>query len=96
MCSERPKDWDRYIRPALLFAYREAPQESLAFSPFELMYGRTIRGPMMILTELWTDKVEEDEVKSTYQYVIDLKERLEGTYQLAKDELEKSSKRYKK
>jgi len=36
MCAEKPKDWDRYL-PALLFAYREVPQESLAFSPFELL-----------------------------------------------------------
>ena len=48
ICAENPKDWDRYI-PALLFAYREAPQESLGFSPFELLYGRTVRGPMAIL-----------------------------------------------
>jgi len=40
VCEERPKDWDRYI-PALLFAYREATQDSLGFSPFELLYGRT-------------------------------------------------------
>ncbi|KAK7474069.1 hypothetical protein BaRGS_00034675 [Batillaria attramentaria] len=43
LCSERPRDWDRYL-PALLFAYREVPQESLGFSPFELLYGRTVRG----------------------------------------------------
>jgi len=36
MCVEKPKDWDRYL-PALLYAYREVPQESLNFSPFELM-----------------------------------------------------------
>ena len=33
MCSDRPKDWDKYIN-AVLFAYREVPQESLGFSPF--------------------------------------------------------------
>ena len=38
MCAERPKDWDRYL-PALLFAIREVPQESLGFSPFELLHG---------------------------------------------------------
>lgn len=27
MCAEKPKDWDKYIN-ALLFAYREVPQES--------------------------------------------------------------------
>jgi len=48
MCAEKPKDWDRYL-PALLFAYREVPQESLGFAPFELLYGRTVKGPMSIL-----------------------------------------------
>ena len=45
MCQERPKDWDRYVS-AVLFAYREVPQASTGFSPFELLYGRTVRGPM--------------------------------------------------
>ena len=55
VCSEMPKDWDSYI-PPLLSEYSEAPQESLGFSPFELLYGRTVRGPMAILKDLWTDE----------------------------------------
>ena len=43
MCAERPNDWDKYL-PALLFAVREIPQESLGFSTFELLYGRNVRG----------------------------------------------------
>ncbi|XP_041365121.1 uncharacterized protein LOC121380393 [Gigantopelta aegis] len=95
MCIERPKDWDRYIAP-LLFAYREVPQDSIGFSPFELLYGRTVRGPMQILKELWTDEITDPEIKTTYQYVIDLRERLEETCMLAHNELEKSSTRYRK
>ena len=56
LCSEHPQDWDRYL-PALLFSYREATQESLGFSPFELLYGRTLRGPMQILKNLWSKEV---------------------------------------
>ena len=41
MCAERPNDWDKYL-PALLFAVREIPQESLGFSPFKLLYGHYI------------------------------------------------------
>ena len=48
MCAEKLKDWDRYINP-LLFAYREVRQESLGYAPFELIYGRTVRGPMSII-----------------------------------------------
>ena len=88
MCAERPKDWDRYL-PALLFAVREVPQESLGFSPFELLYGRNVRGPMAILRELWTDEVEDEEVRSTYDYVINLRKRLEHTCELAMKNLQK-------
>ena len=47
MCAERPKDWNKYL-PALLFAIREVPQESLGFSLFELLYGHSVRGPMAL------------------------------------------------
>ena len=74
LCSEQPRQWHRYINP-LLFAYREVPQESTGFSPFELLYGRAVRGPMFILKELWTKELEEPEVKNSYQYVFELRDR---------------------
>ena len=94
LCAEQPKQWHRYIN-ALLFAYREVPQESTGFSPFELLYGRTVRGPMHILKELWTKEVETPEVKTSYQYVFELRERLEETLKVAQEELRKSQGRYK-
>ncbi|XP_022095014.1 uncharacterized protein LOC110981615 [Acanthaster planci] len=95
MCAERPRDWDRFL-PALLFAYREAPQESLGFSPFELMYGRSVKGPLSILQDIWSDEQVEEEVKTTYQFVVDLRERLQSTCEMAQEELAKASKRYRK
>ncbi|KAK7105148.1 hypothetical protein V1264_016564 [Littorina saxatilis] len=89
LCSERPRQWHRYIN-ALLFAYREVPQESTGFSPFELMYGRTVRGPMQILKELWTKDVDTPEVKNSYQYVFELREKLEETLEIARENLRKS------
>ena len=94
LCCERPKDWDRYLS-ATLFAYREAPQESTKFSPFELMYGRTVRGPMQVLKELFTKEGTDSEVKTTYEYVVDLKERIRDTCELAHQHLEKANERYK-
>ena len=89
LCSEQPRKWHRYINP-LLFAYREVPQESTGFSPFELLYGRAVRGPMFILKELWTKELEEPEVKNSYQYVFELREKLEDTLKLAHTELQKA------
>ena len=44
---------------------------------------------MAILRELWFGEVNNEQVLSTYQYVIELRERLEQTCQLACDNLEK-------
>ena len=51
--AQEGKDWDKLL-PYLLFAYREVPQASTGFSPFQLMYGRHVRGPLDILRESWT------------------------------------------
>jgi len=85
MCSE---DWDRYI-DALLFAYRENPQESLGFAPFEMLYGRSVKGPFQILRQLWTREQSDPEVRTTYQYIVDLRNLLEETWEMAHEELKK-------
>ena len=51
--TEDGKDWDRLI-PYLLFACREIPQASTGFSPFELLYGRQVRGPPSDTVPSWT------------------------------------------
>ena len=71
MCFERLKDWNWYVAQ-LLFSYREISQESLRFIPFELLYARSVQGPMEILKELWTESDIKPEMKSAYQYVLDL------------------------
>ena len=94
LCSEHPREWDRYL-PAVLFAYRSAVQESTGFSPFELVYGRKINGPMEILRKYWSSEETQDETKEVYKYVIDLKTQLTETCRLAQQELEKSQNRQK-
>lgn len=96
LAAERVKDWDRYLT-AVLFAYREVPQDSTHFSPFELLYGRTVRGPLTILREVWTaEEIPSEEEKTTYQYVFDLRQRLENTCELAHEELRKAQQTQKK
>ncbi|XP_040075237.1 uncharacterized protein LOC120847507 [Ixodes scapularis] len=89
MCQEKPRCWDRYLNP-LFFAYREVPQSSLGFSPFELLYGRHVRGPMTVLKELWTNESIDPETKTTYGYMVDLRRRLEETCKTAHEELRKA------
>ena len=84
LCSEQPRQWHCYVNP-LLFAYHEVPQESTGFLPFEAK----------ILKQLWTKEVEEPEVKNSYQYVFELREKLEDTLKLAHSELEKAQQKGK-
>ena len=91
---EEPREWDRYI-PALLFAYRELPNETLGFSPFELMYGHSPRGPIGLLAEKWTGKETEEEAQNVYQYVTDLKDRILTTCKLAQESADKKTDTYK-
>ena len=94
LCDEKPNTWHRYIAPSL-FAYREVPQESTGFSPFELLYGRTIRGPMAILRELWTREHDTEEVMNASAYVVDLRNRIEETCKLVQRNLSRATDKYK-
>lgn len=46
------KDWDRWLQ-LLLFACREVPQASTGVSPFELLYGWDVQGPLDVLRKSW-------------------------------------------
>ena len=53
--DDNVRDWDKYI-PFILFAYREVPSSSTGYSPFELLYGRMIRGPLSVIKDNWMSK----------------------------------------
>ena len=89
-----PKSWDRHIAP-LLFAYRETPQASTGFSPFELVFSHKVKGPLDILKDLWTGEVD-GKVKSTYEYVVNMRERLQDAVELANEHLGEAKTRQKK
>ena len=48
------KDWDLYL-PFVLFAYRQTPHTVTGFSPFQLIYGFSVRGPLEILRDNLVD-----------------------------------------
>ena len=53
-CVEHGKEWNKGVYNHLvLFAAQEAVQESLGFTPFELLFGRTVCVPLKILKEAW-------------------------------------------
>ena len=88
--SEDGKDWDRMI-PYLLFAYREVPQSSTGFSPFELLYGRDVRGRLDVLKETWEAGQKSEE--SVVSYVMSTQQKLKEMAECVKENmLEKQDK----
>ena len=91
-CTEG-KDWDKLI-PYLLFAYREVTQASTGFSPFELLYGRQVRGPLDVLRETWEASSRSSD--SVVSYVLSVQEKLEKMRFLVRENLLKAQKKQKK
>ena len=85
-CFEQNKDWDESI-PLLLFAIREVVQESLGFSPFELVFGHTVRGPLKLVKEAWLD---DDQDLGLLSYISIFKDRLFQACEAAKTNLQNS------
>jgi len=56
--------WSKCL-PWALFAYREIPVETLGFSPFELLYGYPVKGPLSLLRSTWS----QNSVSSTKRSV---------------------------
>ena len=87
------RDRDRLI-PYVLFAYREMPQESTRFSPFELVYGGEVRGPLDVLKETWESCPRSDE--SILSRVILVRERLEKMATLIQTNMAKAQSQQKR
>lgn len=49
--EEDRKNWD--LLPYVLFANRETPQASTAFTPFKLLFGRRPQGLLDIAWDAW-------------------------------------------
>ena len=83
-CVDTENDWDEGIH-LLLFAVRESVQESLGFSPFELVFSHTNRGPLKLLKEKFLS--QEDTPLNLLQYVSDFRNRLLTAWEAAKSNL---------
>ena len=93
LCQHHPCKWDQFL-PALLFTYCEVPQQSLGFSPFELLFGQQVRGPLVVIYQVWTDEEAQQEVKTMAEYITDLRNKLEEMKSVANENLSKSASCY--
>ena len=82
-CFDTEKDWDEGI--PFTFAVRESVQESLGFSPFELVFSHTVRGPLKLLREKILS--QEDTPLKLLQYVSDFRSKFLTACEAAKSNL---------
>ena len=85
-CFEYQAEWDQDIH-MLFSAVREAVQESLGFSSFELVFGHTVRGPWKLLKENW---LASEPPTNLLDQVSDLRHRLTSAYELAQKNMKVS------
>ncbi|XP_076030465.1 uncharacterized protein LOC143018769 [Oratosquilla oratoria] len=78
------RDWDEGV-DLLLFAIRDSVQESLGYSPFQLVYGHEARGPLKVLKESW---ISNEPVTPLASYVTKFKDKLHLAISLAHSNLE--------
>ena len=71
--------------PWTLFAYREIPVETLGLSPFELINGYPVRGPLSLVRSTWLQSpLKHARTKhSVLQYILDMRERIAKCCELA-------------
>ena len=77
----------------MLFAVRESVQESLGFSPFELVFGHSVRGPLKLLKENWLS--ENTEGLNLLDYVSKFRDKLKKACELAQQNLKNSHSKMK-
>ena len=91
-CLDFEKDWDEGFH-LLLFAAREAVQETLGFSPFELVFGRTVRGPLKLLKEKW---LNDETDTNLLDYVSKFKYKVNRASEIARENLKEAQTKMKK
>ena len=96
----KTNDWDRLIK-YILFACRAAPHANTGYSPFELVFGRQLRGPLDVVHEGWMGG--DLPQSSTVQWIDQLREKLAlvwevavGKEERAKDQMALRSERHSK
>ena len=77
-----PRQWDKYV-PAALFSFRDTPHDTTGYSPFELIYGHKVRGPVEFLAECWDSPIIEDDDRDVHEYILKFSSHLKKAWKAA-------------
>lgn len=90
-CLETGKDWADAV-PWLLFACREVRQESLGFSPADLVFAHTPQGPLSVLKDQFLNELPAKDILS---YVLHSRSRLHRACELTHENIERAQDKMK-
>ena len=79
------RKWDDWL-PYALFACRDTPHSATGFTPFELIFGREVRGPTAVLSQVWSARKKLP--TSVVTYMTEAQEKLLLTANLAETRTE--------
>lgn len=83
ICDQYPYSWDTVL-PWVLFAYREVPVETLGCSPFELLFGRSVTGPLSLIKKSWVSDTDLGILKTNViDFILETRERVRHAVDLA-------------
>lgn len=83
LSEQFPDSWDTAL-PWVLFAYREVPVETLGCSPFELMFGRSVPGPLSLLKSAWLRETDLSTAKqSVVEFMLNTRQHLRHALEIA-------------
>lgn len=89
--KENGLDWVKFL-PMALYAIRQSANRDIGFSPYELVFGTIMRGPLDVLYAGWVEDVYKEVDVS--DWVVTLKDRLQTLHECAyKNGLVSSGKR---
>jgi hypothetical protein len=70
------ESWDKGL-DLVMFAYREVPISDYGFSPFELLFGRHVVGPLSLLFDCWWSEPKADVSKHVLAHMLEIRDNMQ-------------------
>ena len=80
--GEASKEWDDFL-PYVCFAYRDSVHSATGYTPFQLLFGRDVRGPLSLLKSQLTGETKGSQ--PVVEFLEKLKSRLQHAWEKASE-----------
>ena len=78
-----PNAWDSALC-WIMFAFREVVNETTGFSPFELLYGRSVKGPLTLIKDALLQETDLSRSnKNVVDFMLETREQLRAAHEIA-------------